>query len=105
MKNKNTLFNEVNMEKEINILQEDLIRYEKELKEEFEENTNQLRKEYDNKLIKDIEIFKETIKKENSEEKINKENKDLERNYFDELNEIKVNNKYEIKHMEETIKK
>ena len=105
MKNKNTLFNEVNMEKEINILQKDLIRYEKELKEEFEENTNQLRKEYDNKLIKDIEIFKETIKKENSEEKINKENKDLERNYFDELNEIKVNNKYEIKHMEETIKK
>ena len=86
------------------ILDEELVKYKNELKEELDENINKLKNEYDIKLNKDIEIFKEELNQQNSEDRINKENKDIEKEYFDELTEIKNENKLKIKKTEETIK-
>ena len=83
---------------------EELSQYEKNLKEEFDENINYLKDDLDKKLNKNLEEFKENINKENSEDKINKTNIELETDYFNILNEMKEDNKYQIKKIEDTIK-
>ena len=55
-------------------------------------------------MNKNLEEFKENINKENSEDKINKTNIELETDYFNILNEMKEDNKYQIKKIEYTIK-
>ena len=104
LKNNNNIYINDIQEKNNNLLKEDLIIYEKELKQQFDESIKILKEEWDNKLMKEIEIFKENINKENNEGKINRENKDLEKEYFIEINELKQNNKIQIKKIEDTIK-
>ena len=103
IKNKNVNIN-IFPEENKDILNEELKKYEKELKEELDENIYKLKNEYDIKLNKDIELFKKELKEQNREDKINKKNKDIENEYFDELTEIKNYNKLKVEKMEETIK-
>ena len=104
LKNKNDLYKDLIPKNNNDSIKEELIIYEKELKKQYDTNTKELKYEYDNKMLKDIEEFKEKIIKENDKEKIAKENKNLENDYFNIISELKKDNKYIIKNIEETIK-
>ena len=86
------------------LIKEECIQYEKESRAELDTRMKELKDEYDNKLIQDIEEFKENIIKSNDKEKIAKENKDIEKEYFNVISELKKENKYQIKNIEDTIK-
>ena len=104
IRNKDNLSINSNLEEENNRLKEESIQYEREIREQFEENMNSLKNEYDIKLNKELEEFKENINDQIEGKKVIKENKQLEKEYFNDLNQFKENNKYQIKKIEDTIK-
>ena len=104
LKNKNDLYNDLIPKSNNDSIQVELIIHEKELKKQYDISTKELKDEYDNKLHKDIEEFRENIIKQNDKDKLAKENKYLEKDYFNIISELKKDNKYIIKNIEETIK-
>lgn len=109
-KEKNNLANnisvEINNNSIKNTLKEDLILYENELKKNLEQQKLQLQEKFNKKFEKEIENLKINIYNEdmNDKKRINDQNKEIETDFYNELNELKISNRERQKKLDNIIK-
>ena len=96
--------NNLNNNKE-DSMEEKLNEYSNDLKSQLEENKKLIKEEYENKLKREMEDFQNTLnlEKSKSPQRSGESKKDIENNYYSDLNTIKTNMKKNNEKLEEII--